>query len=217
MKKVISMVMSMVLLIVMVILFASCGNQNKFIGQWTTTVDITDNLKDLVKEIDSDLAEYVDFYQITVSYTYTFNDDGTYSLEINENDFKENWSDVRDDFIDGLDEYYIDIAKADMMQEGENVTTEDVYNAVGDSIEELAIKTGNEVFGDETYELFVQSLENRGTYKVKDSKLYTTFTDENGNETTDYEEFEIISDSEIKLTSSNGEVGTIYPLILKKN
>ena len=110
MKKFLSLIICVMMVGLTVMSFAGCNdgeqeNQNdttptekaSIIGDWTTDMDISGSIKSALKIINPQMHNYIEIGKIVSSVTFTFKDDGTYSVVVNKKeDLQKKLTDVPD-------------------------------------------------------------------------------------------------------------------------
>lgn len=206
MKKNISIVLTIMMLIASFTILSGCGEKNRFIGNWSATIDMTDMIHEIFSD-EPEMEEYVKFDDFEVTMLLTFNEDGTYKMALDEEAFHTSLEELKKSFKDGMKDYVIAMTK----EQGIEVSTEDMNDMLDGLI--------SEAFDEETMRQAFSGAESEGKYEYKDGKLYTTDKDSKIDKNV-YETYEFVSDSELRLLESVGEdeevMDGIYPMTLKK-
>ena len=171
---------------ILVLSMAGCGSDAKsLIGTWTCETSAKDLLYDSdsmstdedllnVKALDSIFFDIVGQDGLTVTYTFTFNEDGTCSLVANQDEVLENFEKLCEDNKDELTERII---------VADNITFSESYDYVDDN----AFIDEEDMFGQyvanwkaelEGQMEFLEKNDSPGyNYVVKGNSLYITYAD----------------------------------------
>ncbi len=219
MKKTLSMALALVLTFAMLFTFVGCddskeGGNDKggkkvdpIVGTWEVEVDMADAILESMGE----LAEFFEIDEFEVTFTFEFEEDGEYKLEIDEKQYKKAFKAI--DFETAMTKYLEALIKA----EGVEMTVEELLASQGTSIEELVAES----YSDETIEDSIDEINKKGFYKVDDDKLYLA-DDEDDFDDDLYYEIDL-DDDKLKIKSYSDEEDTedtfygLYPVTFKKN
>ena len=196
------------LAVVMVIalVFTACAEKpdnKKIIGSWNASVDMTDKLNESTASFGDITVESFKF-----DLTFTFNEDGTFALAIDEESFKESFSAIKPTLVSALE------SSMEAMAEAFGVTVEDLLE--GQSVEDII----NEAFSSKT---FGEALTKDGKYKIEEGKLYVADKDAAEIGESVYFTYEFKGSDELTLNSYVGadeddqlNQMLVFPLTLKK-
>ena len=196
MKKSISLVVSVLVILTLMLSLTGCDEQKKFVGSWESSVDMTDYINQEMAKEEEELAEYLKIKEFELVLKMTFKDDGTYKASIDEKELEKTLESAKEDFKEGMNKYfeaYIDSMELDL-------TVDEVLEASGVDMDSLI----EEAFGDELYSSFTDELSSEGNFKVKDGKLYLSDGLDKDIEEDVYDTYEI-SENELKLIESFGD------------
>lgn len=212
MKKVLSVITTACILLSMVFVLSGCSSDaEKFIGKWNVSIDMTDTINEQFAA-EEEVGDYLKVKEFSLPMIFTFRDDGTYKLEADSDKFSETYDNLIADFKDGMNKYLEDSIK----KTGVDMTADDLLKSQGITMDELI----DQAFTEDMFNEMVSSMSAKGNYKVEDGKLYTTSDESDDFDDDAYDEYKIVSDSEIELTKSVGaddeETNKMYPLTLKK-
>ena len=216
MKK--SRMMALVLALAMLLVLATgCGDQDTFVGSWSATLDMADQLNKTLAAGDPETAEYIQLDDVTLTIAYTFNKDGTYSMKLDEDSIDEAYESIKESLSKGMETYLVEAVK---QQNGLTMAIGEILAQMGvSSMDELI----NGVMSKADFTSALGDFSSEGKYEVKDGKLYTSDSLDTAISETEYETYEILSDTQIKLIKPYGEkaedeemVEAYYPAILKK-
>lgn len=214
MSKTRSKIVCILLVMAMAVTLFGCGkgDKDKFIGTWNAKVDATEVFNDmLADELGDEMAGYFTFRQFDFVIVFTFNEDDTYTMYIDEDSFMAAMEIVKDDCKAGLERYFEDMIAA----EGLDMTVDELMALSGYTMDELM----EEAFGDALTDEMMDSMKSSGKWKADGGKLFMTESndDDNYNEA-GYELYEFTSDG-IKLVAgddADDELSALYPMILEK-
>ncbi len=208
MKKIISVMLSVVMIATMFLGMTGCGKveDKEIVGKWEMTVNLFDITGPLFDD-DMELYKYIDADEFTVTLRYEFKRNGKYKFYADEKQLKESAETVREAIETGLEKFfqeYIEQKELDM-------TVDELLEASDMSMDSLI----EDMFGEEIVQEFIDDFESEGYYTVKDGVLYTSSTkdvketEENGKK---YE----IKDGQLTMYAPGGEEIKGYPLVLKR-
>ncbi len=208
MKKYISTLLSLTLVLSLLLSLAGCGNgdQKKLEGTWKTELDMTDALNESIAGEDPELGEYVQVSSSKLSAMFTFNDDGSYSVTI-DGESMDAWF---DSLMKDLTGCFNDYIEALAQEEGLDMSADEMLSLMGMSLEELISQAL-----DKDSLLEDMDAEENGTYEIADGKL--TCTDEDEGTITYTYEFK--SDTELVFTdidSEDEDMKALLPMTLTK-
>lgn len=185
------------LITVMLFTFAGCGgDEDKFVGTWTTKIDMLPALEYGMNEAaigdeeTSEALKYFEFSSFEIVYCYTFNDDGTYKFTIDEDELAKEIDKLRSEARVGLEKMIQDVIDAYKY----NVTLEEYAELAEFDFDATAI----EMFPDSMIDELVADLKIEGNFEAKDGKLYCSDGLEYAIDELYYETYEI-SDTELKI------------------
>lgn len=212
MKKSISLVISVLLILALMLSLTGCGEQKKFVGSWEATIDMTDFINQGIAE-DEEMAEYLKIKEFELVMKMTFKDDGTYKAYIDEKELEKTFESAKEDFKEGMNKYFEDYI--DSM--GLGLTVDEVLKESGVDMDSLM----EEAFGDELYKSLTDELASEGNFEAKDGKLYLSDGLAKDIDEDVYDTYEI-SENELKLIESFGDDAedsedmNLYPMTFKK-
>lgn len=165
-------IVALLLTVLMVLpAIAACGAKereaDKLVGTWRAELNIDDDL-------NSDLGEMEDYFSFegyNVIMTFTFNEDGKYSIRVDRDATLASFAGMRDLFMDGFTKY----AEALIVSMGVDATAEEVFEASGTSLEEIVDVTLDD-FNSSLDDIFA-TMELDGNWDAADGKLYSTKTE----------------------------------------
>lgn len=207
MKKIALRIAALLVAALMILPLASCGPKS-VIGTWISEEIDYSKLINAAEENNDDsdsipgLKEEYEkaFKDIKIKLVFTFNEDGTYTLEFDEESNKK------------ITDATIDFSKAytKLIAQSLGMSYEDYLSAM-DQTEESFEKNIRENQDEE-------SDKSKGKYKIEENKLFTTDSSEDDFNDNDYDIFEF-SGGKLKLVEHHGEDKIpegVYPIILKK-
>ncbi len=229
MKKITSLVLSIVLVLTLSLSMIGCNEPEssntlnepessntlsepeKFIGSWEASIDCAELFNNLFSA-DEEMGEYIEIEEFELILKVTFKDDGTYKMSVDPKSVEKAVDSLKKDLKKGFTKYF----QAVIDSEGLNMTVEELLVANGTNLDDLL----EEAFGEDDVDAFVSELESEGKFEVKDGKLYMSDDLDSDIDEDEYETYEI-SENELKLTDSFGEdvedgKDFIYPITFKK-
>lgn len=210
MKKLLCVVLSLVLALSMI----GCGGSDaeKIIGTWEGEMDAAELLNAGMDTGDESMSEYIHADSFPVVWQFTFNEDGTCRLAIEEESFKESFNAYLETFKAGLTKYLEDM----LAEMGMEMSVDELLTQMGGSLDDLVAETLN----DEMIEEAMGDMVSEGKYKVEDGKLFLSDSlDEEINENV-YVTYEL-DGKNLTLLESFGEAlegleDMIFPMELEK-
>lgn len=175
----------------------------QIIGSWETTMDIAEVLNMFIPMFSDEplVAEYINIESCPVKVTYTFNEDGTYTLIVDE-------AVLADTMVSVKAELKVDIEnflKAYAEQKHLPLTPEQMIQLYG--YESIDAFMDDMMPLDEIEEATAPT---EGTYTAKDGRLYM-------DEDTEYYEIYTIEEDTLTFTGSNDEMmSEMYPIVFTK-
>ena len=133
MKKILSLVLIGAMLLTALLSFTGCGSDaDKILGTWETTWDMSDML---AKEVaGEEIAQYMQIKDFAVVMRFTFNEDGTYKMEVSEESIKAAFETLKGQFVEGMTAYMEDM----LADSGLNMSVEEALALSG--IEEVVAR-----------------------------------------------------------------------------
>ena len=164
MKKILSLVLIGAMLLTALLSFTGCGSDaDKILGTWETTWDMSDML---AKEVaGEEIAQYMQIKDFAVVMRFTFNEDGTYKMEVSEESIKAAFETLKGQFVEGMTAYMEDM----LADSGLNMSVEEALALSGIDMDAIIEESFTEDMLDDVVDEFVSD----GEYEVKDGKLYT--------------------------------------------
>lgn len=212
MKKNVSIILSVLVVLALMLSLTGCGEQKKFVGSWEATIDLTDFINQGIAE-DEEMAEYLEMEEFALVMKVTFKEDGTYKMYVDEKSAEKAFESAKKDFKQGMNEYFEDYI--DSMELG--LTVDEVLESSGVDMDSLV----EEAFGEELYNSLVKEMASEGNFEAKDGKLYLSDGLDNDIDEDEYDTYEI-SNNELKLIESFGDDAgdsedmDLYPMTFKK-
>lgn len=214
MKRHLRAVVCAVMTVIMLLAFTGCGGDQKvFVGEWVAEVDVTELTAKEFSE-DEELKDFFKFEDLKVYLVFAFNEDGTYSAKVDKDSVDKYIDSLTDSLTVGMEAYLKDLC----LSMGVDITDGDTLKAILSDmgVDSIAQLTETSIDRDELADMF-NDIEDEGKYKASNGKLYT-YDDGTVPDADVYEEYEIVSNTEIKIVSAVGtdEEFDLYPLTLKK-
>lgn len=219
MKKITSLVLSIVLVLTLSLSMIGCNEPEssntlsepeKFIGSWEASVDCAAIFNKLFSA-EEEMGEYIEIEEFELLLKVTFKDDGTYKKSVDKKSVEKAVDSLKKDLEKGLTKYF----KAVIDSEGLNMTVEELLVASGTNMDDLL----EEIFGEDDVNAFVSGFESEGKFEVKGGKFYTSEDLNSDIDEDEYETYEI-SQNELKLIDVFGEdvegEKDLYPITFKK-
>lgn len=167
MKKNMTKVLSVVLVLAMVLMLGGCGASDKdaLLGTWQAKLDMTDLFNEsLLAGTGEEMGAYMKVEDFTLTVNLTFNSDDTYAMVLDETALDATVAGLRSDLQAGLEQYFADYIAAAGME----MSVEDMLAASNTSMEELM----DQIVTQELIDTLVSDIASEGKFKAKDGKLY---------------------------------------------
>lgn len=203
------------LTLVMLLSLTGCGNDQKaLIGRWVADVDCTQALEDeITSSMDEDMLPYFKLSSFTMKMVFTCNEDGTYTMAVDEGSLQKTAEIFRRDLTDMMEAYLNDVVEA------QGVSMDDFLSILGVSVEELLDEMLSDEDMDEMVQDMADSIYSTGKYLAKDGKLYLTDSTSSNMEEGIYDEYVLKNDVLVLVTSTvdmDPMVASLYPMTFHK-
>ncbi len=199
MKKILSLLMCLVMLFSVMFTLTGCfGEQSKYIGKWKATLDLTDIMNEELAN-NEDMGDYFTLTDFSVVMFLEFNDDGTYSMYVEEESIEKAMEKMVDDLTLGMEDYLTNYFKG----EGITVTVQEALDALGMTMDELMDDSFDDEMLDKTVDGMLEAINGEGNFKVNGDKLFMSAGLEYGVDESAYEICEISGDI-LKLLEGEG-------------
>jgi len=206
-RKNLSLLLCLSLLSALLLVCSGCGSKDKdaLVGEWETTLDLTDMLNEQVKAgLDQDMVEYIHIDSFEIPIDLTFNKDDTYEMSVNEASMEKNIDLLLDGLKDDLTKYFEDMIAA----EGLDVTVDEMLGTIGYTMDQLM----EESFDKDDLMSSMNEMESSGTYKVGKGTLI--LTDDEGPGTESYK----LEGDKLTLTGEGADedLEDMYPMVFTR-
>ena len=182
------------LLMVIVMLISGCGTgtENKFIGTWTGTLDMTDYIVQSMVEQDANLEKYAQFENLNFTLVFEFTEENI-SLHLEESSTEEYIKNISAGVEHMVDAMVAELATANDM------TTEDIYAGMGVTRDAYIQSVIASMKLETAVSDMAEALALKGTYKYDGEKIVVIYEDDT------YEEMKYSFKGEmLVITVSNG-------------
>lgn len=163
----------LVLVMVAAMLLLACGKTeepNPFVGKWSGTMDLTDQIVKEMLAQDESLKEYAQLENLTFTLEFEFTEDEV-SLHLNDASAQQFISNAETGFTDMIDAMVADMAAENSM------TEEDIYAGMGVTREDFIQSTIDSMHLDEMISATTEALELNGTYASDNEKIIVFYED----------------------------------------
>ena len=212
MKRIISVVMSVVMIVTVLLGMIGCGKttqgetDKELYGKWEITVDLFDITGPMFDD-DDDFGKYIDADEFVVTMKYEFKRKGTYKISADERQLKKAVETIKEEIRSGLQKYF----EAYLEEEKLDMTVEELLKASDLSMDTMI----DSMFGEEIVQEMINSLEAEGRYYVKDGKIYMSKS-KDIDPTEDSAQKYVISGKELTLYAPDKNADAKgYPMVLK--
>lgn len=244
MKKMKKMKKMLALLLVLIMSFSLCAcGKSELVGTWEGQVDITElalkEIDEAMSPLSSSLsgnrelplvADYVD--NLILGYTMVFNEDGSYSTQVTQEDINAIAESLKPGFSDYLRQLYFvllceTLAQMGVSQEINSIEElenflgitmdEAMYEALGMDLDEFVEVQMDESFKDAQ---IAEQFNSSGNFENKDGKLYLSAGPEYAVDPAYYDLYELEGDTLTlnfgNAPEENENSAILYPLVLHK-
>ena len=156
MKKTISLLLCLVLLVSMAATLTACS-KTTIVGSWTTTVDCTEKVRAILLEGYEAMEQFFDLPKFTVKLNVQFSDDSTFVVLVDEGELSNSLSTLDEPLRTGIKKYFNNM--------GLDTQTLESMGASVDSA--LAVFHDKNVGG-----ALVNAFMLNGTYKLEENTIY---------------------------------------------
>lgn len=151
------------LIIIICVLFSGCASeQDKLLGRWETTLDITGYLRQELAENSGLMAEYLEPEDCAVILVWTFYQDGTYSVAPDQDALEEAQREFFRQAERGMTTYLEDEVSELGMEPSEYLAS------LGLTMDSFLVQ----LMGEDPIVKLTEDLERRGCYALEDGKMY---------------------------------------------
>lgn len=213
MKKTLSIFLSLLIAVTMVLSFTGCSENNKFVGEWSAQVDVSDEMNKSILDNDEELAKYFKTDSLTVTLVFTFNKDGSYQIAVDEASIDTLCDSFASIVTDGFTAYFTDLFKEQGMNIDDFGGIDGALQVIGTSLEELV----KESIDRDDIRKELEGVNDTGEYKAVKGKLYT-FEKDTVPDSDIYETYEFTDKDTLVITGSVGQSDSedmiAYPITL---
>ncbi len=170
--------------------------KDAFIGSWSTKLDMTKELNDAYNE--SDLKGYVVISDFSFKMIFTFKQNDTYSIRIDENAARTMYNKVRTEYENGVRKYF-----ADLLEENDvDMTVDEYLESEGTNMKEIV----DYEYPIELLDYMISGYKTDGRFEVENGICYMNYDLEAEIDKTDTEQYDPYTISGNTLTFyANGE------------
>lgn len=160
MKKILLVVLCVVS---MICLLSGCASEaDKLVGNWATEIDMTDIMNEAVAELD--MGEENVFSAFVFAMNLSFNEDGTYKMEVDEDKMEETLETAQGE----LNAFIVKYFEALISNQKLNMTVDEVLKQSGTNMDTLLAEFGLE----DMYKELAEEILAEGAYDAKGGKLF---------------------------------------------
>ena len=213
MKKTLSIFLSLLIAATMILSFTGCSENNKFVGEWSAQIDVSEEMNQSILDNDEELAKYFKTDNLTISLNFTFDKNGSYKIEIDEASVDTLCDNFAAAVKDGFIAYFTDLFAEQGMNIEDLGGIDGALKVIGTSLEEIVKESVNK---DDIKKEF-EAVNDSGNYKAQKGKLYT-FETGTVPDTDIYETYEFTDKNTLVITGSVGQSDSedtlTYPITL---
>lgn len=210
MKKRVSLLLS-VLTLVLLLALAGCGGGSNLAGIWEAEIDLSDALN---QELAGDEAsEYVSITDFKMVLRLNLAQDGSYTLSVDQDALAQSADSVEAAVKDGIKAYLEKTMKDAAEQAG--MTVDELLALSGSTMDELLAEAVGELELDD----MAEGMEESGTYKADQTKLYFSDADSGEIDESGAVPYELSGD-ELRLTAGSEAddeaLAGLLPIVFKR-
>lgn len=187
--------LALVLLMAVVMLFTGCAKEeevNPFLGKWTGTLDMTQQVVEAMVAEDADLEKYVKFENLTFTFVFEFAEDEM-KMKIEEASKQQFNSNMETGVANMVDAMVADVASEN------GITIEEVYAGMGVTRDEYVQYTIENMDLDVWVNEMSEALELSGSYEYDEENIVILYEDNT------YEEVKyVLGIEDLTITFTNG-------------
>ena len=196
MKKKLSSLVSMLLVLVLSFSLVGCGgttDEDRIVGTWIAELDMSSMMDEQLEPVDEQMPGLLDSMELSpiiFEITAEFNDDGTWTMSFDEDQLTEVMTTFGTEFGDGMTAY---------LKDELGLSDEDIENAFGGNLGETLVEEMD-------LESSIASLttSQNGEYEIEDGTLYTAGDHE-------FFTYEFEDDDTLVLTEIGGDNAETLP------
>ena len=191
-------------ILLLVSLLAGCkpSEESLLPGKWTANVDLALAYADLLARADATVAAHVDLRQFPVALTLQFKSNGTYQMQVNEDQLKAGAVNMDAAIRQGMASY---------LQAQTGKTMDNLLTAAGKTMDEVM----ETYFAEDLTAVLRENLASEGTYKVSGGKLI--LIDEDGTKLFEGK-YDVAEDTlTLKSGVARAVISSLLPLSLGKD
>ena len=210
MKKIISMMLTALMLLGL----TGCGatDAEKMVGTWSTEI----NISSVIEESLELYEEYFDFSDLVVVMTMTFNEDGTYSSGITEEDAQV----LVDDVMSEIESNIVKLLEDQIADQGLSITVDEMLAFAGMTLDDFTTAITEAFEQQDLVGVLVEQSASEGKYDAKDGKLYLSAGLDYEVDESMYDTYELDGDTLTLLENVGGEEAEFmleaYPLVMTR-
>lgn len=210
MKRKIAMLLCLVIVLSVGLLGCS-GGSDPLVGTWNGTMDLAELLNSALAA-DAEFGEYLQVSSFALAYNLVFEEDGTYSMTIDDAALDQEMERVKGDLESGLYAYLDDL----IAEEGLTLTSDELLNMSGVSMEELM----DAALSEEMIDQLLGDLNMEGNFKAEDGKLFLSSGLDSSVDENVYDLYTLDGDTltiDAGTASSENEMSQyVYPMVFTK-
>ena len=213
MKKKLSVLMCIVLVLSMLLALTGCsgGDKAKLVGKWKCEKDLSESFNAGVAAGDPTVAEYVAIDEFKVVVYMEFYEDDTYSIYADQASVEDAIEAMKEELVDGISRYM----EALILEEtGMELPVEQILELAGLTMDDLLAQ----IITDDLVDEMVAEIDSKGKFKAADGKLYTSAGLEYEVDPAVYETYTLDGDTLTILGYFGGDDvdSSVYPMVFVK-
>ena len=171
MKKTICVIMTIVMLLSVSYALTGCKSDAEIIiGSWTADINFADAFNTGISSADGmeEMGKYFHISTFTITTTFTFRDDGTYTVSHDQDSITSALESIKGDLRNGIEAYFQDEIK----KAGLDMSVSELLAASGQTMDSVM----DAMFSGEVMDQLIDEVATQytGNYQVNDGKIYMT-------------------------------------------
>lgn len=215
MKKKLSMLMCVALILSMLLALTGCsgGDKDKLVGKWKCEADMGAIINEAMAAEDESIAEYLAVDEFKMVVYMEFHEDNTFAMYADTDSLNIAIEKMKEDLADGMGRYMEDMM---MEQTGLEMSIDDILAATGMTMDDLM----SQIAAEDMAEDVASEVAAEGKFKAADGKLHTSAGLEYEVDPSMYETYTLEGDTLTLLEYVGGdenEMGVnVYPMVFVK-
>lgn len=176
---------------------SNSGTDNSIIGTWATVIDMTDAISETIA--GQEMESFIEFNNLSISMNATFNEDGTYSMEVDSDSIADMVETYEEQINDGMMAYLENV----IAELWDGMALDDYLDMSGMTREEAMEIITAGVLDPESFLVDFNNMHVDGNYKAENGRISMSNTLSEPARSTNYDSY-IIEDDLLTIKDSGG-------------